>query len=454
MTLSTPRHVCRSGLTAALLGLCIAATGAMASARAENVATPPVAVGPVVNIQVQPAKQGLALNPLVLRGYNFGNWMPVTEFTKALSSVPAATLRFPAGNAGDDFDLNDVSLDTLAVLQKVVPGNSSLMVQTRVFGGTPDKTAANTPQDAAAAVKMAAERKLNVAIWEIGNEPDLYSKIRGDKTWNADRYCDVFRAQALAIKAVNPAAVIAGPAISGDTTDGPAFLERFVLRCGDVVDVLTWHIYPTGGEGSPETALASIGQFDATAAQYRALWADAKRNPLGHQRSIQYGVTEYGLSWRSNNSRFLADQDAAIWAAEGAMRMAENGINISHYFAYLATSFHGLLDLGGVPRPTYYGFGMLAGLQGKFVAAQASDDKIWVHAVQNGSAIEVVVINSHDNARPVALALEGYAVESVKYFDAGIVEEEKDLAELPAKMPWVLPAKAMAKITLKVASAP
>jgi hypothetical protein len=407
MTLSTPRHVCRSGLTAALLGLCIAATGAMASARAENVATPPVAVGPVVNIQVQPAKQGLALNPLVLRGYNFGNWMPVTEFTKALSSVPAATLRFPAGNAGDDFDLNDVSLDTLAVLQKVVPGNSSLMVQTRVFGGTPDKTAANTPQDAAAAVKMAAERKLNVAIWEIGNEPDLYSKIRGDKTWNADRYCDVFRAQALAIKAVNPAAVIAGPAISGDTTDGPAFLERFVLRCGDVVDVLTWHIYPTGGEGSPETALASIGQFDATAAQYRALWADAKRNPLGHQRSIQYGVTEYGL-----------------------------------------------LDLGGVPRPTYYGFGMLAGLQGKFVAAQASDDKIWVHAVQNGPAIEVVVINSHDDARPVALVLDGYAVESVKYFDAGIVEEEKDLADLPAKMPWVLPAKAMAKITLKAASAP
>jgi Glycosyl hydrolases family 39 len=402
-----------------------------------------------IKITVQPQREGLEVNPLVLRGYNFGNWMPVTEMGKSLATVPAATLRFPAGNAGDEFDLTETSLDIFAALKALVPGEHTAVVQTRVFGDPAGKPTANTPEDAAAAVKMAADRKLKVGIWEIGNEPDLFSKTRGDKTWNADRYCDVFRAQAKAIKAVNPAALIAGPAISGDRPDGSKFLERFVLRCGDVVDVLTWHVYPTGGEGAEDSALSTVKDFNDTAAQYRAVWADASRNPLGYQRKIQYGVTEYGLSWRSNNSKFLADQAGALWAAEGALRMANNGIHIAHYFAYLATSFHGLLDLGGIPRPTYYGFSMLAGLKGKFVSAESEDAKIWVHAIKNAQSLDMVVINAHGQSKDVTLSVDGYVVERVQYFDADIVEEEKDLATLPAKPQLSLPAKSMAHITLK-----
>ncbi len=402
-------------------------------------------------ITIQPQREGLEVNPLVLRGYNFGNWMPVTEMGKALATVPAATLRFPGGNAGDEFDLTDSSLDIFVALQALVPGDHTMLMHTRVFGDPTGAVVANTPEGAAAAVKMAADIKLKVSIWEIGNEPDLFSKIRGDKTWNVDRYCDVFRAQAKAIKAVNPAALVAGPAISGDRPDGSKFLERFVLRCGDVVDVLTWHIYPTGGDGDEGAALASVKDFNDIATEYRTLWADATRNPLGYQRKIQYGVTEYGLSWRSNKSRFLADQAGALWAAEGALRMASNGIHIAHYFAYLATSFHGLLDLSGIPRPTYYGFGMLAGLKGKFVAAESDDAKVWVHAIKNAQTLDMVVINTHDVAQDVALSVDGYAVESVQYFDADIVEQEKELATLPAKPQLSLPAKSMVRISLKAA---
>jgi hypothetical protein len=403
----------------------------------------------VTTIAVQPLSEGLALNPLVLRGYNFANWMPVTEMGKSLEKVPAATLRFPAGNMGDDFDLTAESLDVFAALQALVPGKHSAMVQTRVFGNRGGEPAGNKPEDAAAAVKMALERKLRVTIWEIGNEPDLFSKVRGDNTWNADRYCDVFRAQAKAIKAIDPTALVSGPAVSGDRTDGAVFLQQFVLRCGDVVDVLTWHVYPTGGEGSEEAALASIGDVDDTAAQYRALWANPQLNPLGHTRAIKYGVTEYGLSWRSNNSRFLADQAAGLWAAEAALRMARNGIHIAHYFAYLATSNHGLLDLGGIARPSYYGFKMLAQLDGKFVAAQSPDPKVWVHAVKSAQAIDVVVINTHEESQNVALVVPGYEVALAKYFDAAIVDDEKELATLPAKPNLTLPAKTMARITLK-----
>ena len=103
-----------------------------------------------------------------------------------------------------------------------------------------------------------------------------------------------------------------------------------------------------------------------------SLWRDPKRNPLGHGRDVKLAVTEYGLSWRTDRPRFLSDQVAGLWAAEAALRLAQQGVRAAHYFAYQGTGFHGLLDNAGVPRPTYYAFSMLSGLEGRFVKAGSS----------------------------------------------------------------------------------
>jgi hypothetical protein len=403
-------------------------------------------------VHVQPGATGPAVNRAVTAGYNFGNWMAVAEWKDELAKVPAGALRFPGGNIGDEQDMDAPSLDTFRALLTLVRGQPELMVQTRVFRGRPDRPAANTPEDAALAVRMARERGLSVQVWEIGNEPDLFSVTRGDASWTPQRYCEVFRAQAAAIRREDPAALIAGPAVSGALPGAARFLEEFVEGCGDVVDVLTWHIYPTEGDGTEEWALSTVAQVDQDIARYRAIWSDPRRNPRGHTRPVRLGVTEFGLSWKTDRPRFLADQTAALWAAEAALRMARQGVSLAHYFAYQGTGFHGLLDVGGVPRPTYYGFGLLSRLQGHFVPATSGSPAVWAHAARAGEQTRVVLINTATTAQPVRLDAPGWRATGARGFDAATVEAEAALLELPVRDGRVvLPARGMALVTLEMA---
>lgn len=428
----------RSHLRAGLL--------AAACALAGLGATPATAAEARVSVHAD--REGPAVNPAVTRGFNFGNWMAVAEHREALARVPAASLRFPGGNIGDDQDMDAATLDTFKSLLSLVAGQPGLVVQTRVYAGRVDRKAANTADDAAAAVRMARERGLKVAIWEIGNEPDLYATVRGDTRWTPERYCTVFRAQAAAIKATQPGARVAGPAVSGSTASAMAFLERFVELCGDAVDVLTWHLYPTNGDGSEDAALASVTQVDASVEHVRRLWIDPKRNPLGHQRKPQLAVTEYGLSWKTDRPRFLADQTAALWAAEAALRLAQHGVDAAHYFAYQGTGFHGLLDNAGVPRPTYYAFRMLGDLQGRFVGADSSHPGLWSHAAKDGDQIRVLLLNTTSETLRVELDSAGWLPKQAHYVDAAIADEELPPAPLAAQRQLSLPPRSMSSVLL------
>jgi hypothetical protein len=413
-------------------------------------ATPaPTAGAGDLRVTVRADETGLAVNPAVTRGYNFGNWMAMVDHGEALSRTPAASLRFPGGNIGDEQDMDAATLNAFRALLTMVKGNPGLVIQTRVFSNRVDRPAANGPEDAANAVRMARERGLKVRHWEIGNEPDLYSVTRGDPSWTPERYCEVFRAQAKAVKAADPKALVAGPATSGAHPKAMRFLDRFVELCGDAVDVLSWHIYPTEGEGTDDAALATVSQVDASIRHVRTLLRDPRRNPLGHTRDVPLAVTEYGLSWKTDRPRFLSDMPAGLWAAEAALRMAEQGMDMAHYFAYQGTVFHGLLDNAGVPRPTYYAFRLLDGLSGRFVAVDSSDPKLWSHAVRDGETLQVLLLNTQSAPVNVALDAAGWRAREVKYFDAGIVDEEADFASLPAGRRLTLPSRSMAVVRLQ-----
>jgi hypothetical protein len=116
----------------------------------------------VATVRIDPSRAGPAVNRQVLSGFNFGNWMSVTEFRDEIAKVPAAALRFPGGNIGDEHDMDEPTLDAFKSLLSQVAGERELLVQTRVFQGRPDRPAANTPQDAARAVRLARDRGLNV----------------------------------------------------------------------------------------------------------------------------------------------------------------------------------------------------------------------------------------------------------------------------------------------------
>jgi hypothetical protein len=390
------------------------------------------AAEPTVRLQLDPATVLAPVNPDVLRGYNFGNWMQASEFRKQLIEVRPRNFRFPGGNVGDDHDMTE---DIVKVLQANVEamGRPEVFFHTRVFQGRPGAPPAkNTPADAAASVRLARAHGLAVRYWEVGNEPDLFAVTRGDKSWTAERYCDVFRAQAQAIRQADPQALVVGPAVSGSVPVRDQFLEAFVKGCGDVVDVLSYHIYPTDGAMDEARALDTAADADEIIARYRALWADPQKNPKGHARRIRYAVTEYGLSWRSDNPRHLADFPGAMWAAEVALRLNRHGVDLAHYFAFQATGGHGLLDTAGVPRPSYYAFRMLAGLKGRLVAASSSDAGVWAHAALDGQALAVLLINRSPAAKTVSTALPGLRFAGGEAFDEKIVEEEGPLAAIKA----------------------
>jgi hypothetical protein len=403
--------------------------------------------GAPVRLQVTPATVLAPVNPQVLRGFNFGNWMQAAEFRDPLLQVRPSSFRFPGGNVGDEYDMTEDIVKILKVNVDLM-NRPEVFFHTRVFqarAGSP--LARNTPADAAASVALARAHGLPVRYWEVGNEPDLFAVTRGDSSWTAERYCEVFRAQAQAIRQADPQALVAGPAVSGSVPVRDQFLEGFVHGCGDVVDVLTYHIYPTDGAMEEAQALATVADADEIITRYRALWASPQKNPKGHQRRIRYGVTEYGLSWRTDNHRHLADFTAAMWAAEVALRLNRQGVDVAHYFAFQGTGGHGLLDTAGVPRPTYYGFRMLAGLKGQLVAAASGDPDLWAHAALDGKTVTVLLINKGLSARTVSTTLPGLQFTRGEYFDEKIVDEE--LAPAPLRRTSgtvVLPGHAMARL--------
>lgn len=429
--------------TALIAGGCATRPPASAAAPAPAAAAPakPASVALRVDLEkpLAPARRN------VLSGFNFGNWMQVVDFGEDLKAAKPAELRFPGGNIGDENDLTDHSLaafqSNLALLGKPVA-----VIQTRVFqsgNAIQHEPAKNRPEDAADAVRWAKARKIAVSFWEIGNEPDLFAVTRGDASWTAEKYCQVFRAQAAAMKAVDPSVKVAGPAVSGAVPGRDRFLEEFVKGCGDVVDILTWHIYPTDGQWDDARALATVSEADQTIAAYRKLLKDPARNPKGHQRTIELGLTEYGLSWFSSRMHHLTDMPAAMWAMEMALRFDEQGVAAAHYFALQGTGGHGLLDLAGVRRPTWYAFGVLSRLSGELVPASTGDEDLWSHAARDGDRLDVVITNRAAGPKPLPAAVPGYTLRHAAYFDAAVADAEKPMARLPVGATVTLPPKSV-----------
>ncbi|BDP43373.1 hypothetical protein DAETH_33420 (plasmid) [Deinococcus aetherius] len=391
--------------------------------------------------------EGTPLSPLAVNGFNASWQMPVVDALGAVRSVAPTSLRFPGGNVGDENDLTEQALRYFkANLDLTRPGTAAV-VQTRVFATR--EGARNRPEDAAQAARAAGALGLKVTYWEIGNEPDLYTTSRGDPSWTPEKYCRTFRAQREAILRVDPGARFAGPAVSKGTGAAMHYLEGFVKACGDVVDLLTWHEYPTDGTLEDEAALATAPTVTGHVQFVRDLLRDPERNPLGHTRDARLGVTEYSLSWRSDRPRHLADQVGALWAAEAALRLAEAGVSLTSYFAVIAAGSHGLVDLAGVPRPTLYAFRQVRHFRGTALPVRSSDPALWPHLAQDGRLRTLLVTNTAAEDRLLATDLPGYALIGAKTFTEKTVQDEADFIRLTLGATLDLPGRSLTRLVYK-----
>ncbi|CAM3156165.1 Glycosyl hydrolase family 79, N-terminal domain [Deinococcus saxicola] len=351
--------------------------------------------------------------PASVSAFNLGNWMPVVEATAELNALKPAALRWPGGNIGDEQNRTHAAMGTLKSLWTLL-GQPPLMLQTRVFfrdaGNRGGEVAKNTPEDAAEMVRMAWGLGLNVAYYEIGNEPDLYAKGRSDPSWTPEKYCGVVRAQKAAILKVDPQAKIAGPAVSNPNS----YLDAAIRECGDAFDLVTWHLYPSNGDGSDAEAFASISRVTDTVERVKKLWADPATNPKGQGRPLAQGITEYALSYRSDRATHLSDALGGLWAAEAALRMSESGAVFNLYFSLMATGNHGLLDDAGFPRMSYATFRELANYRGQTFSVQSDDPAVWVHASMQDALLTLFAINTQADGKTLNLDLPGYTVIGAK----------------------------------------
>lgn len=433
------RHrVGRGGVLARVAALLVSCVLVSASALAQD---GPAAEPTAVSVRIGAEPLG-SVPPLATAGFNYGNAMQVVGYEDRFDAIRVQALRFPPGNQADEIVLGRPDLDLLAINLGLL-GNPPVMMVANLFGGTPEQ--------AAELARLARELGIDVSAWEIGNEPDLYAQNRNGPSWTPAKYCERFRAYADAIRTVEPDAVFAGPAVSGARPSGASYLRDVIAACGDAIDILTWHIYPTDGTWDDAAALATSGYFAEEFSRFRAWAADPTVNPLGHDRNHAFGVTEFGLSWRSPAYRHLEDMTATLWLADVLGQMTRERLDMSHYFTLQGMGGHGLIDVGGWVRPTYWLYEMLADFVGEALPAEA-DAPLRAYAVRGDSAVEILLVNRSTEALAADVTLPAGAAGSLEartLTEAGFdATGEPDRATLAAGAPVPVPARSIVVLRL------
>jgi hypothetical protein len=356
-------------------------------------------------IQVDPTESLGTISPYVY-GANYGPWALVSvEMHEAAAASGVTHFRFPAGNWGDEYDLTRQQID-LCMLQARAWG-AEVSISTRLYGGTPEQ--------AAELVRYVnQERGYGVRHWSIGNEPDLYRDYTVEQ-FNAD-----WRAQALAMRAVDPDIVLIGPEVSqfpatvaGDpyTNVRREWVRAFLEANGDLVDIVSIHRYPfPTSNASPPTTVEQLRQ---NAGEWRTLIDNLRaviRETLG--RDLPVAITEVNSHW-SHVSGGEATPDSryhAIWWADVLGTLIRERVELVNYFAlstFGANGSYGLLDRYQV-RPTYYTYALYRQLGQELVYSQSDAADVSVTAaLRPDGALTILIVNLATAAQTVPLTIVG-----------------------------------------------
>ena len=347
---------------------------------------------------------GEPLRPIsadAITGFNTSAAVPVVLYLEEWAAVDIRSLRFPPGNDADDFVLTADTMRAFAQTWQLL-GEPDVHLVANFFEGA---------EHAVAVARTLAELGITPRWWAVGNEPDLYPRNRMDPSWTAEVYCQRFREMRAALEAELGEVRMSGPAVSGSRPSAMTYLREVITRCGDVIDLVTWHVYPTDGTRSDEDALATSRDVADEITQVRAWLADPDVNPLGHARAVPIGITEFGLSWRTSSFRHLEDMVAALWLADALGQMATEGLDLGQYFALQAMGGHGLIDRSGWVRHTYHVYAMLAGFGGAAHRVEGGDERLAAYAADDDSTLRVLLVNRSSEPIDVTLTADALAAE-------------------------------------------
>lgn len=374
--------------------------------------TPRPTPGPRPGLFVDASFDQGPINPLVY-GTNTGPWQTV-----GLDQIPQSKaggismIRWPGGNWGDENDISALQLDEFMQLARAI--GAEPVIHVRLYGGTPEK--------AAALVKLAnIEKKYNVRYWAIGNEPDLYVRKRGAKSYNAADYARDFKLYKAAMKAIDPSIIMLGPEISQYTgptgypvdATGVNWMEGFLKDAGAEVDIVTVHRYPFGEP--PATAQTLLADPPTWTTMINDLRAQINRVT---GRDIPLAVTEANSDWtgRIDEQAGTDSHLNAIWWADVLGRLIGGRSTMVAQFCLGAISSQGIGMFGPIsydprPLPLYQVYPLYKQFGNQLVYSSSDDPGLPILAARRADGkLAILVINHAATERSAPITLEGVSI--------------------------------------------
>jgi hypothetical protein len=293
-----------------------------------------------------------------------------------------------------------------------------------------------------------------IKYWEIGNEPDLYSRMydAGTAPQTAADYCTRFKEYVTAMKAANAAAgdggtpiQFLGPELSYQYGPGGDWLTPFLDGCKDYVDIVTIHRYPFSA------TTTSISGALTGAASFQSILRSVGTIVKGHARPNAFlAVTEANISYDYMQSAYTQTSIqaapgsfyAALWTADVMGVALENDLwtlalwNIGE--TSVSSSVLGFI-VADQPAPAYYSEQMIsANFSGNALAPTGVPAGFSVYASYDGSkkSTAVLVLNKTATAGALALAIDALAPQSFDFPATSV--NLVQIADDPASSPHVL----------------
>jgi hypothetical protein len=225
--------------------------------------------------------------------------------------------------------------------------------------------------NASAAVNEAqyVQSKLGSSLFafQIGNEADLfYENGLEPSTYNYADFRGQWEAYASAIRAVLPAAPLAGPDVAYNTT----WIDSFAVEEHARVALIDGHFYRTGPASDPSITYETILAPDPALTTYlQALQHAAATYQLGFRVSECNSVYDGG---KTGVSDVFA---SALWALDYMWSVAEAGGQGINFHGSTSGAYSPVARSGGVwsARPEYYAMlAFKAGSAGTLITADAS----------------------------------------------------------------------------------
>ncbi|RPI27778.1 MAG: beta-xylosidase [Chloroflexota bacterium] len=229
-------------------------------------------------------------------------------------------------------------------------------------------------------------------FFEVWNEPNLEHFWTGSQ----EDYFRLYRSTMEAIKGIDPALRVGGPATAqNDWIDAMiGYCEREHIP----LDFITTHYYPTDAFGDTQTDTESqLANAPPEVMHDRARSA----NHQAAGRPLYY--TEWNIT--SNPRDPLHDQP---FAAAYAIKILMSVVGLVDGYSYWTFSdifeenyfpsvpFHGgfgLLNLHSIPKPVYRAFELLHRLGDRLIAVEGPHDTVRVWAIRNEERLTILLIN-------------------------------------------------------------